>query len=287
MAALSSNQRAWLDTIAKAEGTYFGGDAKGYRTMFGYQGELDTNQQHPDRVIRSGGYASAAAGRYQFMPGTWGEAVRALKLDGRMTPENQDQAALYLMRRRGVDPDSAISDQSLAKLAPEWASLPNLQGQSHYGQPVKKRDELVSFFRQRASAAPNPGNGGASVAAAGAPSPVAPAAPVPAGGGSGGGGISAGAGAVPLNLAGFDPTPLLATLDGGSSRSSRLSAPALMGGFGSPAAASVLQQQGELLSRPLASLRPRLSSVSRMAGSPGRGFMQQLLALTQRPSVLA
>jgi lysozyme len=31
-------------------------------------------------------------------------------------------------------------------LAPEWASLPTLDGASYYGQPVKRVEELRSFF---------------------------------------------------------------------------------------------------------------------------------------------
>lgn len=271
MAQIGANERAWLDTIAKAEGTYFDGGAKGYRTMFGYQGELDTNKAHPDRVIRSGGYASAAAGRYQFMPGTWGEAVKALKLDGRMTPQNQDQAALYLMRRRGVDPSQPISAGALNKLAPEWASLPTSSGNSYYGQPVKGRDELTAFFKQRLGAAPNAGNGDIAGAA---PAP-APAAPI-----SGGG--SAIAGLSTAGMGGVDLSALL-TNGGGSITGA---APALARPRSSVAAA-ILSQQQDLLSssRPMLASR-RAQGVSRMAGSPGRNFMQQLLALTQRPDSL-
>jgi len=35
----------------------------------------------------------------------------------------------------------------MAVLAKEWASFPNLAGNSAYGQPVKKAQELESFYR--------------------------------------------------------------------------------------------------------------------------------------------
>jgi len=34
----------------------------------------------------------------------------------------------------------------LARLSREWASLPASHGGSHYGQPVKSREELISFY---------------------------------------------------------------------------------------------------------------------------------------------
>jgi lysozyme len=39
-----------------------------------------------------------------------------------------------------------LSHDVLHLLAPEWASLPSLDGASYYGQPVKRVEELRSFF---------------------------------------------------------------------------------------------------------------------------------------------
>ena len=36
----------------------------------------------------------------------------------------------------------------LAKLAPEWASLPAHHGGSYYGQPVTSRHDLIAFYRR-------------------------------------------------------------------------------------------------------------------------------------------
>ena len=145
--AITPERRALLNTIRYAEGTWAGGDQIGYRIMFG-GGLMASLDRHPDRVIRKSGYASAAAGAYQFMPFTWSLASRTLGLAA-FGPEVQDQAAIFLIQRRGALP---LADQGLftpnlaAKLAPEWASFPTLAGQSFYGQPVKRFHDLKRFY---------------------------------------------------------------------------------------------------------------------------------------------
>ena len=148
---ISPNARRWLDTISFAEGTW-GGKAPRYAITFGYQPIADLSK-HPDRVVKSGGYASAAAGAYQFMPQTW-EGVRS-KLGLRdFSPVSQDLGALELIRQRGVDPDrDPITRETLAKLSGEWASIPTLSGKSAYGQPVKPAEQLINFAGSPASVA--------------------------------------------------------------------------------------------------------------------------------------
>ena len=145
--AITPERRALLNTIRYAEGTWANGSEIGYRIMFG--GSLMPSlERHPDRVIRTRRYASAAAGAYQFMPFTWAMVSRALGLQ-QFGPQVQDQGALFLVQRRGA---LALADQGqftplLAhKLAPEWASFPTLAGRSFYGQPVKRFDELKRFY---------------------------------------------------------------------------------------------------------------------------------------------
>ena len=145
--AITPERRALLNTIRYAEGTWKEGADIGYRVMFG--GSLmKTLDRHPDRINYTSGYASAAAGAYQFMPATWRLAVRALDLVG-FGPHAQDQAALYLIQRRGALPlaDSGVLTKELAaKLAPEWASFPTLRNRSYYGQPVVKYGRLKRFY---------------------------------------------------------------------------------------------------------------------------------------------
>ena len=152
--ALTPERRALLNTIRFAEGTWAGGHDTGYRIMFG--GSLMPSlDRHPNQVNRTARYASAAAGAYQFMPPTWAMASRAIgfRLEGpdAFGPAVQDQAAIFLIQRRGV---LQLADQGqftpyLAhRLAPEWASFPTLAGHSFYGQPVKRFHELRRFYEQ-------------------------------------------------------------------------------------------------------------------------------------------
>lgn len=143
---ITPERRALLDTIRYAEGTWRGGSPEGYRVLYG-GGLFASLKRHPDITVRRR-YTSAAAGAYQFLPATWREASRKLGLED-FSPDNQDQAALYLVERRGalqaVD-QSGLGSAVLARLSPEWASLPASHGGSHYGQPVKSRQDLISFY---------------------------------------------------------------------------------------------------------------------------------------------
>ena len=143
---LTPERRALLNTIRYAEGTWKDGKDKGYQILYG-GGEFKDLSRHPERVVVKR-YASAAAGAYQFLPNTWKGVAKELKLNS-FEPEHQDQAALHLVKRRGalleIDRNGLTKDV-MARLAPEWASFPNRQGRSAYGQPVKTQSELASFY---------------------------------------------------------------------------------------------------------------------------------------------
>lgn len=149
---LTPERRALLNTIRFAEGTWKDGHEDGYRVLFGGR-MVSSLLRHPDKVQYSSRYASAAAGAYQFLPGTWGEAAKKLKLSN-FGPDSQDQAALYLIERRKalhlVD-SGQITPTLVAKLAPEWASLPTYNGNSYYGQPVKRYEDLRRFYENNLS----------------------------------------------------------------------------------------------------------------------------------------
>lgn len=147
-----------LRVIRFAEGTERGGPDS-YRVMFG-GGLAPDLKRHPDKVIKGGGYSSAAAGAYQFMPPTWESQAKALGLSD-FGPQNQDLAAVRLMRNRlmpigglSVLEKEGFSPKVSAALAPEWASLPTESGQSYYGQPVKKLSELQKVYGQAPQATP-------------------------------------------------------------------------------------------------------------------------------------
>jgi lysozyme len=145
--AITPSRRALLNTIRYAEGTWKQGSREGYHTLYG-GGHFASLARHPEIVVRKR-YTSAAAGAYQFLPGTWKEASRRLQLES-FDPASQDQAALYLIDRRGVlktIDKAGLTSEAMAVLAREWASFPTLSGVSAYGQPVKRADDLVRFYR--------------------------------------------------------------------------------------------------------------------------------------------
>jgi lysozyme len=155
---ITPERRALLNTIRYAEGTWKAGSPDGYRVIYG-GGMVERLDRHPEIVVRRR-YTSAAAGAYQFLPATWKEAAGKLALDD-FGPASQDQAALYLIEKRGALQRfnrEGLSHAVLAKLSGEWASLPAAHGGSAYGQPVKPAAELQAFYaaelaRQRRSPA--------------------------------------------------------------------------------------------------------------------------------------
>jgi len=146
--------QALLRMIRYAEGTERGGPDS-YRVMFG-GGLAPDLKQHPDKVITGGGYSSSAAGAYQFLTPTWQQQQKKLGLQS-FGPVEQDIAALDLARQRTMGlgglsylQEKGLTPEFVAKLAPEWASLPTQQGKSYYGQPVKSYDELKKVYGQQA-----------------------------------------------------------------------------------------------------------------------------------------
>jgi muramidase (phage lysozyme) len=143
---LTPARRALLNTIRYAEGTWKDGQDHGYAVIYG-GGMFDDLSRHPERTVVNR-YSSAAAGAYQFLPGTWKGVARELKLAS-FEPQHQDQAALHLAKRRGALTEidqRGLTKAAMAKLAPEWASFPTFSGHSAYGQPVKSHQELASFY---------------------------------------------------------------------------------------------------------------------------------------------
>lgn len=147
-----------LRVIRFAEGTERGGPDS-YRVMFG-GGLAPDLKRHPDKVINRGGYSSSAAGAYQFLGPTWQSTASALGLSD-FGPRSQDLAATRLMRNRLMSigglstlEKEGFSPRVSAALAPEWASLPTLEGKSYYGQPVKKLSDLQKVYGQTPTPSP-------------------------------------------------------------------------------------------------------------------------------------
>ena len=138
------NEARWKAVILHAEGT--GKHKNPHGTAFS-GAQFDNSKPHPGTVYgsKTSKYRSAAHGFAQFMPETW---ARIMGGNVPMTEKNQNIAFSRLAAARGVDIKTApLTRENLAKLSPEWASLPTLAGKSYYGQPVKSYKELLSVFK--------------------------------------------------------------------------------------------------------------------------------------------
>lgn len=90
------------------------------------------------------GHRSSAVGRYQFILPTLKLLKKTLKLTGKekFTPVLQDQLAVALLKRRGLDAwqEGRLSTKRFAhNISKEWASFPSMyganRGKSYYHQP--------------------------------------------------------------------------------------------------------------------------------------------------------
>lgn len=133
--------KAFLDLIARAEGTYGRGD-NGYNILYSYQTFSDYSR-HPNRAITSGGITSTAAGRYQFLKKTWDSVQSSLNLSN-FNPASQDLGAVELIRRRGALNDilNGNIQSAITKVNKEWASFPG----SPYGQGTRSMSEMLSWY---------------------------------------------------------------------------------------------------------------------------------------------
>ena len=191
---ISKNAKALLNTIRWAEGTL---KPDGYNTWFGGRSDMDLTSMTINEVVAEqkrrlssgeatyGKYTSAAVGAYQMMEPEAFAAAAGLTGDSKFTPENQDKMAIagYMMgqaRMSAEEIDAPISRAQIAKMAPVWASLPMMNGQSRYGQPVKRYEDLVAVYEQNQKGL-DPSSFTATTGIKGAP---------PGPGGPGGGGVS-------------------------------------------------------------------------------------------------
>ena len=146
---------ALRDTISFAEGTW---DEENNRPGYAYRygdspgsgGSLDITAPHPIQGRPSpwgGSSGSNASGAYQFLDSTWSEMNNNENVV--MSPNNQDRSLhRLLVDRVGYDFDKPFNEQ-INTLAPTWASFPNAQGVSNYGQPVKKASMLTDHYQTR------------------------------------------------------------------------------------------------------------------------------------------
>lgn len=176
----SPDEYRLLDAIAAAEGT-----TGSYGTVYGgkvvdelARGELTIGEVlkmmnsglHPrtnEKLFPTDRYNSDATGRYQLMSYVLREemGIQNLTMDMKLTPQLQDKIILNRIKRfRGVTPEmlqrEGASDRVIDKLAPEFASFPNLIGpdaagnygtnSSYYGQGGKSADFIRDAYNRSA-----------------------------------------------------------------------------------------------------------------------------------------
>lgn len=146
------NVRAFLAVIDLGEHGPHADDPDRYRTLYG-GGKFDAPPwRHPRRKVTAAGITSTAAGRGQFLAGTWDSLAGYGFPD--FSPECQDEAMVALIYRRKALADVIAGrfDDAIAKCCREWASLPG----SPYGQPVLTMAQAKARYQERGGAFFNP-----------------------------------------------------------------------------------------------------------------------------------
>lgn len=132
------NVRKLLDVIASAEGV-----KHGYNTIFGNErfGNLSAHPNVRKQFRQTDGRTNftTAAGRYQFLKGTWDGLSRQYGLKD-FSPQSQDIGAIGLIMQKGALNDVLKGNyqSAIQKLGGTWASLPS----SPYAQPRKSWDQI-------------------------------------------------------------------------------------------------------------------------------------------------
>lgn len=142
--------RQFLDLIAHTEGT----EGNGYRTAFG-GGRLSNLSDHPrysKTFKQKNGKTNktSAAGRYQFLRGTWDGLARQYGLKD-FGPQSQDIAAVALLAQNGALDRILKGDMqgAVRKAGPTWASLPTAP--ASYSQPTKSWQTVNRFLGGKTS----------------------------------------------------------------------------------------------------------------------------------------
>lgn len=136
------NVRKLLDVIASAEGV-----KHGYNTIFGNErfGNLSAHPNVSKQFKQTDGELNrtTAAGRYQFLKGTWDGLSRQYGLKD-FSPQSQDIGAIGLIMQKGALNDVLKGNyqSAIQKLGGTWASLPS----SPYAQPKRSQAEINRFI---------------------------------------------------------------------------------------------------------------------------------------------
>lgn len=140
---ISARVKAFLDMLAKSEGTAGHGD-DGYNILVGY-GRFKSYADHPRRLIElpNLGIKSTAAGRYQIREGIFDHYAKKLGLKD-FSPASQDDIAVELIRERGAIAliEQGKIPEAIARVRKIWASLPG----AGYGQHEQDLKQVLAWY---------------------------------------------------------------------------------------------------------------------------------------------
>lgn len=147
------NVRKFLDLLSYTEGT----QGNGYYTAFG-GGRLPNLNDHP-RYLKTFKQTNgktnktSAAGRYQFLKGTWDGLAKQYGLRD-FSPRSQDVGAVALLAQNGALPHILKGDfaKAVSKSGGTWASLPT----SPHPQPTKSWKKVNDFLGGKIAISPVP-----------------------------------------------------------------------------------------------------------------------------------
>lgn len=149
---MNKNVKAFLDGIAKCEGTWGKGD-DGYDVLFGGK-FFESYADHPriktyethDNFIKNGKKDfTTAAGRYQILARYFDVYKKQLGLKD-FGKSAQDAIAIQMIKECHAleDIEAGRIELAVKKCASRWASLPN----AVYGQPTRRLEFFVSAYTQ-------------------------------------------------------------------------------------------------------------------------------------------
>ena len=127
---ITPERRALLNTIRYAEGTWIGGSGEGYRVLYG-GGRFQSLDRHPEIVVRKR-YTSARPVPISFCPAPGGRPPASSGFPISAPPARTRRLSIWW---RSGGPSGRFEQQGLsaavlARLSPEWASLPASHGGS-------------------------------------------------------------------------------------------------------------------------------------------------------------
>lgn len=154
-----ANAKDYLNMLAVSEGTAGRGN-DGYNIMFrgaefsDYKAHPNQKHEYIDKNGRKG--SSTAAGRYQFLKGTYDGMAKQLGISD-FSPESQDKVAIALMLEKGVDfSDGADLATNVNRINNVWTSLTGSTLGAKYHSVRDPQFLLDAFNKSRIARGANP-----------------------------------------------------------------------------------------------------------------------------------